>query len=125
MVVSQKDKAADSRLRREYHITLEEYNKVLKHQNKACAICKRPVTDFKTRLSVDHGHTCGTLRGLLCWGCNKLIAVCKDDPVRMAAAVEYFNLHPFTAVFKVVRKTAPGRVGTKRRAKLLRAMIKI
>jgi hypothetical protein len=41
-----------------------------KHGN-FCAICKKPGTAFKKRLSVDHNHTSGKIRGLLCYRCNK------------------------------------------------------
>lgn len=41
-----------------------------KHGNQ-CAICKRPRSDFKNNLSVDHNHKTGKLRGLLCYQCNK------------------------------------------------------
>lgn len=43
-----------------------------KHGN-FCAICKKPGTTFKKRLSVDHNHKTGTIRGLLCYRCNKFI----------------------------------------------------
>lgn len=36
-----------------------------------CAICKRPRSDFKNKLSVDHDHKSGKIRGLLCFQCNK------------------------------------------------------
>lgn len=120
--VSKKDKAADLRMRREYHISLEEYNKVFKHQGRVCAICKRPVQPGKARLAIDHCHTTGQVRGLLCWPCNRAIAVFKDDLIRLKAAVAYLTNPPFTIVFKGDRYTAPGRVGTKRRAKMLLAM---
>lgn len=38
-----------------------------------CAICKRHRSDFKNRLSVDHAHKSGRIRGLLCFRCNKLL----------------------------------------------------
>jgi hypothetical protein len=38
-----------------------------------CAICERPRSAFKNRLSVDHSHTTGRIRGLLCFYCNKRI----------------------------------------------------
>ncbi len=41
-----------------------------KHGDK-CAICSRPRTDFKNKLSVDHSHITGKIRGLLCFYCNK------------------------------------------------------
>lgn len=36
-----------------------------------CAICKKPGLAFKKRLSVDHNHKTGKIRGLLCFRCNK------------------------------------------------------
>ncbi len=41
-----------------------------KHGDK-CAICKRPRSAFKNRLSVDHNHRTGRVRGLLCYYCNR------------------------------------------------------
>lgn len=117
-----KDKAADRRLRLHYGITLEEYNKVFAHQGKVCAICKRPVKLGKARLAVDHCHTTGLVRGLLCWSCNRAIAVFRDDTQRIEAALAYLTNPPVTAVFGTARITAPGRVGSKKRAKLLKAM---
>ena len=117
-----KDKAADKRLQREYGITLKEYNAILAHQGGKCAICKRPTTDFRTRLAVDHSHNEPSLvRGLVCWRCNHKIAVCLDDPFIMANAAEYLSHPPAISVIGV-RITAPGRVGTKKRAKLLKKL---
>ena len=36
-----------------------------------CAICKKPGSAFKKRLSVDHNHRSGRIRGLLCYYCNR------------------------------------------------------
>lgn len=41
-----------------------------KHGDK-CAMCKKPSSAFKKRLSVDHNHSSGKIRGLLCYRCNK------------------------------------------------------
>ncbi len=43
---------------------------IAKHGDK-CAICSKPRTAFKNRLSVDHNHRSGQIRGLLCFKCNK------------------------------------------------------
>lgn len=43
-----------------------------KHGDK-CAICKKPRSAFKNRLSVDHNHRSGKVRGLLCFYCNKRV----------------------------------------------------
>jgi len=38
-----------------------------------CAICNKPSSAFKKRLSVDHNHVSNKIRGLLCYRCNKFI----------------------------------------------------
>lgn len=38
-----------------------------------CAICDKPRSDFMKRLSVDHNHKTGKIRGLLCFRCNKFL----------------------------------------------------
>ena len=120
-MIDKRERERDLRLRRNYGLTLAQYEQVLKHQKQACAICIRPVSEFKNRLAVDHCHITGLLRGLICWGCNKAIQVFRDDPVRLAAAVRYLTKPPITTVLGA-KYTAPGRVGTKKRAKLLKAM---
>ena len=52
--MSSNDKAADSRLRRIFNITLAEYNAKLKEQGGGCGICGR--FPKKNRLAVDHNH---------------------------------------------------------------------
>lgn len=121
-MLSKRDRAVDLRLRRNYHLTLDEYTKVLKFQKNACAICKRGVKEFRNRLAVDHCHSTGLVRGLVCWGCNKAISVFKDDIARLKAAASYLEHPPVSSVLGTHRYTAPGRVGTKKRAKLLRAL---
>lgn len=109
-------------MRRTYGITLEEYNAVFKHQGLRCAICRKLVLTGKARLAVDHCHTTGLLRGLLCWKCNRAIRVFMDNQELMISAAEYLKTPPISVVFKQDRFTAPGRVGSKKRAKLLRIM---
>ena len=56
-------------LRKRYGITLDEYNEMLEQQDGHCAICPRSDT-----LCVDHCHTSGKVRGILCKRCNTAIA---------------------------------------------------
>jgi hypothetical protein len=112
-----KELAADKRLQREYGITLEEYNKVLAYQKGVCAICKRPPKEHK-RLAVEHRHDTGRIFGLCCWHCNRAIAAFKDNVEWMRNAVKYFNKPPVEAVLGIIF-TAPGSVGSKKRARLL------
>lgn len=56
--------------RKQIDIMREEL--IAKHGDN-CSICKKPKTAFKKRLSIDHNHKTGRIRGLLCFRCNKLL----------------------------------------------------
>jgi hypothetical protein len=66
--------AKSNYLKRTYGITYEEYKAMEKKQKGRCAICKNRETLIlhgkKARLSIDHCHITGKLRGLLCNTCN-------------------------------------------------------
>lgn len=64
-----RDRQVGVRLKSRYGITLEDYEALLAKQNGVCAICEQPCKTGE-RLSVDHNHATGVVRGLLCRGCN-------------------------------------------------------
>lgn len=84
-------------LLRNFGITLEQYDEILKSQNGTCAICKGPesIIDKRTgevmRLSVDHDHKTGRVRGLLCRLCNSAIGKFNDDPELILKAIQYLG----------------------------------
>lgn len=86
-----------SRLLERYGITINDYESMLSEQNYVCAICEQPETriDPRTgniiRLAVDHCHTTGIVRGLLCSRCNLGIGHFEDDIPRLLRIVEYLN----------------------------------
>lgn len=83
-------------LRRNFGITIEEYNALLEKQNGVCAICQ---SKHKTmRLSVDHCHKTGKVRGLLCGRCNTGIGMLLDSPELVTAAKKY--LESYTTNFE-------------------------
>jgi Recombination endonuclease VII len=55
--------------------TKKEINKIrediIKVDGDMCAICKKPRSAFKNKLSVDHNHKTGRIRGILCYYCNR------------------------------------------------------
>ncbi|QFG04637.1 endonuclease VII [Mycobacterium phage Keziacharles14] len=53
-----------------YGITADEYWEIYEFQGGRCYICQRANGKVK-RLSVDHDHKTGVVRGLLCTMCNK------------------------------------------------------
>jgi len=62
-------------LKRNYGITLEQYNKMLMEQESSCLICHTKSSGRKNskRLCVDHSHKTGKVKGLLCSICNSII----------------------------------------------------
>lgn len=68
-----------------YGLTDKQYRDLLDAQDGRCAICG----DVMAPPHVDHCHTSGTVRGLLCNNCNKALGHLKDDPTRLLAAADY------------------------------------
>lgn len=94
----QKDPKNRERLRAharkwQYGITEFEYNRLLDTQGFRCAICGTAECEDtrRFRLAVDHCHTTGRIRGLLCNTCNRGIGFFKDDVGVLAKAIAYLS----------------------------------
>lgn len=75
---------------RKYGLELGEYDRMLAAQGDVCAICKGHC-GRERRLSVDHCHSTGRVRGLLCQNCNAAIGMLKEDVALFFRAVEYLS----------------------------------
>ncbi len=85
-------------LKTEYGLSLEDYNNKVKEQDHKCAICKCDETDaFKGLLFVDHCHTTGNVRGLLCHHCNTALGKFKDSKEILTSALDYVEKYNGTA----------------------------
>jgi len=58
------------RMYKQYGITEEDYQNRLQQQDGRCALCLK-LPSKRVRLSVDHDHATGRVRGLLCARCNR------------------------------------------------------
>lgn len=72
-------------------VTIVQYNEILERQGGVCAICRGPQAAPHKFLCVDHCHTTGKIRGLLCSPCNKSLGLLKDDPEILLAAARYLG----------------------------------
>lgn len=82
--------------RHKYKISLTEYNIMSEKQKHMCAICGCPETTKNkegglSNLCVDHDHTTGKVRGLLCRMCNSALGKFKDSSTLLKSALEYLN----------------------------------
>ena len=76
-----------------FGITADDYYRMLEEQGGVCAICgsDEPRGRSKVKFSIDHCHTTGKVRGLLCGPCNTGIGHLKDDVTVLAAAIDYLE----------------------------------
>ena len=66
-------------------------------QDGKCAICGLLETTTHKgrlrRLSVDHDHVSGRIRGLLCGACNTGLGSLEHDLDKLDAAIRYLEIH--------------------------------
>lgn len=74
--------------RRRTGITQEQYQQLVNTQRGLCAICGGVGSKA---LAIDHNHTTGQLRGLLCGKCNRGIGYLNDDKILLQKAIDYLN----------------------------------
>jgi hypothetical protein len=82
-------------LRKNYGVTLEWYREQLAKQKNVCAICEQPETAVikgkVISMSVDHCHTTGKIRGLLCTKCNRGLGLFMDNKDILKSAIHYLD----------------------------------
>lgn len=71
----------------------KEFEKLLLRQESKCAICNKHQSQFKKGLVIDHCHTTGKVRNLLCQNCNAMIGMAKEDENTLKNGIEYLKLH--------------------------------
>ena len=90
-----KEKIEEYRLNNKFGITQDEYDLNLELQDHACKICKVDASEFTKKLHVDHCHTTGELRGLLCPSCNVGLGHFRDDIELLEDAIDYVKNSKF------------------------------
>jgi len=76
------------RVKKLYGLSEEQVQKLFVDQSNKCAICD---SEFDTthEAMIDHCHTSGKVRGLLCITCNWLLGHSKDNPELLTKAANY------------------------------------
>lgn len=90
--VRHKHKARARYVYLKYNLTEQEYDSLLRQQDYKCAICKTDQTEcLFQKLHVDHCHTTGKVRGLLCHSCNNGLGKFKDNAESLQSAISYLE----------------------------------
>jgi Recombination endonuclease VII len=102
-----------------FNLTIDLWDLIDAFQNHVCAVCKHP-NKSGNRLSTDHSHITGLIRGLLCQRCNRLLGKIehpmfwRENTIANLLALADYLAYP-TAVKALGREiyTYPGKFGTK------------
>lgn len=88
--VRKPEKQLAKKLKFYYNMTVEQFNQMLASQNGVCKICER-ICPTGRRLSVDHDHKTGKIRGLLCSKCNKGLGSFEDSIHNIEKSILYLR----------------------------------
>lgn len=86
-------KEADFRqdLKRNYGITVEQFQAMYDAQKGCCDCCGKHESEFRRGLHVDHDHATGQVRALLCTRCNPGLGYFEDSIERLEMAIAYLK----------------------------------
>ena len=73
-------------------ISLEQFNQMLADQDGECPICGTTQPGGKG-WHVDHCHTTGKIRGVLCHPCNSMLGFAHDNPASLRRAADFLEYH--------------------------------
>lgn len=81
----------DHHFKRTYGISLTDYNLIVKSQGGKCMICNELGGSKRNRLVVDHCHSSGGVRGLICQQCNMALGNARDNPEILRNLAKYLD----------------------------------
>jgi endogenous inhibitor of DNA gyrase (YacG/DUF329 family) len=80
-------------LKTKYSMSLESYQELFDSQEGKCAICGssgfKMKVENRQNIVIDHCHTNGHVRGLLCHNCNRGLGLFQESPELLEKAREY------------------------------------
>ena len=77
-------------IKRKFGLTEEQFCAMLVEQNYTCKICGVGIHNSKDAC-IDHNHTTGAVRALLCNNCNLALGLMKEDPKALSNMITYIN----------------------------------
>ena len=80
-------------LKRQYNLTLDQYIHMFEFQNHKCGNpgCNKELDLKSSETCVDHCHTTGKIRSLLCSGCNTALGMISEDNKKAIGLANYIS----------------------------------
>lgn len=82
----------EQQLKRDFGISLSQWEEMFVGQNGLCAICGDWLK-FDGSTQVDHDHRDGKIRALLCGRCNRALSNLRDSSFIAEQAAKYLEVH--------------------------------
>lgn len=81
---------------RKYGVSLMERDNMIQNQDNTCKICKAQFDNTRNSKSwnrpcIDHNHTTGQVRAVLCNNCNNLLGYADENIETLQAAITYLQ----------------------------------
>ena len=97
-------------LKARFNLSIKEFDRMLAAQKGLCAICGQPerakLNGIVKHLSVDHDHSTGQIRDLLCNACNRAIGLMQENQEALIRAADYLKRHSSEVVQLVPPSTS-------------------
>lgn len=77
---------AKARIKREFGLSIEEYRQYFEDADYKCSVC-----DSKHKLVLDHCHSTGIIRGVLCHNCNTALGHVKDNILILKGLINFLE----------------------------------
>lgn len=87
----------DANLKHAYGMTHDDFEVMLAEQGGKCKICKRGLShelgkrNTPDTPAIDHCHTTGKVRGVLCLNCNTVLGKAYDNVDILSSAITYLK----------------------------------
>ncbi len=78
---------------KKYNLSIEEIKSLFDQQQGMCAICSSALNFENRHTHVDHCHTTGLVRGILCSPCNHGLGRFKDNIDVLKQAIKYLEIY--------------------------------
>ena len=89
------EKIRDTKLKQAYGVGIEYFDAKLKEQGGVCAGCGRDVKSVwknkVVKMALDHCHSTGAPRGVLCIKCNRALGLLEENVQTMLNLIDYTN----------------------------------